>query len=246
MKDRVVFVHMEKCGGGSVRRLLFEAAKRAKVTMHIPCFTAPCSAHLAALPPEDLARFKDLRPQLVADHSPYLFTNHAFDLPVSATWHFTLLRDPIARLVSHFAYFHRPKAEVFRDASINEYPIDLLRDYALHFSWFYAAKLAHRFVRSNDDRAVPVNLRRDEAILAARGAIEELDFVGFLDLPDEFVAGVSDRNPLGLTLDRLPHDRVGSYEPLEPGRRAMVEEILQPDVRLYDQARSIWGAPRQA
>jgi hypothetical protein len=93
--DTVIFVHLPKCGGTTLNRLIEWEYSPTRVFSIDPSFFRWSYRRLLRWPPERLARMK-----VFQGHMPYGLHSH---LPQKATY-MTILRDPVDRGISEYYY----------------------------------------------------------------------------------------------------------------------------------------------
>lgn len=237
MHYAVIFTHIEKCAGSSLRRSLFNAGAAKGLAMHIPCRTGPCAKVLPRLTPEEIAALRYRRPQVVADHARYLEPNVRLDIPLATSWQITVLRDPVTRALSHFHYFSSPKPEHLREVPLSRWPEDALRAYFRVFATLYCTRMAGHF--SVVDGAPVEHPRRtgQDLLDAASRALGQFDLVGIVEGMETFRRRFNRDNPLGLRLDGIPTERVGPPKDDVPAEILdLIREELAADISLYRQA----------
>ncbi|KAI9018273.1 hypothetical protein DFJ74DRAFT_676538 [Hyaloraphidium curvatum] len=96
-----VFLHIEKCGGSTVRAQLASYAAKNGVLAYIPCFFGvPCTSRLDQLTVEELVGGA----RIWANHHEFWRMERLLG-PGAEFDCFALLRDPDERTVSHFLFF---------------------------------------------------------------------------------------------------------------------------------------------
>ena len=241
---RLVFLHVPKCGGNSVRIALREAYRRPLASSQRRFF------HVSPRRSRRVAEWLD-RP--VEDRRDELLRYHLFDERVRlATGHFrwpaglrrqfpevafaTVLRDPVSHFLS--AYF----ASRDEGASGSEPTADLEG----FLESAEAARIGARFVRTFAGPVEPGEAQRTEVLDRARRRLVSVELLGVLeDLPafaDEF------ERRFGARL-RIPHANAGPShsrgEPVE-AIRARIVELVRPNQMLYDCAMKELARRREA
>jgi hypothetical protein len=100
-----IFVHLEKCAGTSIRQLIYNTLKNKypPSRLFIPGFTHDEDDNLIYLSPTKLKELAQKNIFCVADHSNYGFAEKS--LALKNPFYFTLLREPLARFISHYYFF---------------------------------------------------------------------------------------------------------------------------------------------
>jgi hypothetical protein len=233
---RIVFLHVPKCGGNSVRlalrdvyRSLFSGGSRHR--LHVGPGASKRAAEALGIP-VDAFRDALLRYHLHEDAKLRLFTGH-FPWPEGLLEAFpdvslvTLLRDPVA----HFLSCYYEARESGRAGETLEAFVDGDR----------ARRIGTRFVRAFAGPQGPAEREKPHAFEAARSRLATVAVIGLLeDLPgfaDDF------RRHFGAKL-RLPHANAGTLrqraerEELTEALRARIAERVAPNQAIYDFARS--------
>jgi hypothetical protein len=230
----VVFLHVMKCGGTSVRfALAMGAAGRLVGPEIFELDGGVANAVVGGTNAENWA-FRDallayvlqtMRPSIVLGH--FRYRDRFRDLLDSA--HFvTVLRDPVDRIVSLYKY-RRYKEGV-------DLPV------AVGFAEFIAtnrwAKEGHKYVDTfcgNDDH----DPRSDEAVVAAVANLRRLAAVGFIDRLDEFSSRVTTclGKPVTIPMfNQSPAPEAG--DEIDAATLQHVRAVCEPDIRVYEQARA--------
>ena len=227
---RIVFLHVPKCGGNSVRLALRDAYRGpfsggSRHRMHVSPEGSRRAAESLGVP-VDAFRDALLRYHL-AESKQRLFTGH-FAWPEGLQGEFpdvslvTLLRDPVAHFLSCY-YDARERGRT--DESLEVF-----------LEGQHARRLGARFVRAFAGPAAR-DVEGDAAQEAARERLASVTVLGLLeDLPG-FVADFERR--FGVRL-RLPHANAGRLrrraepEELTDSLRARIRERVAPNQALYD------------
>ncbi|HXK25033.1 MAG TPA: hypothetical protein VMS55_20360 [Myxococcota bacterium] len=227
---RIVFLHVPKCGGNSVRLALRDAYRGpfsggSRHRMHVGPEASRRAAESLGVP-VDAFRDALLRYHL-AESKRRLFTGH-FAWPEGLLEEFpdvslvTLLRDPVAHFLS--CYYEARERGRTGDS------LDAFLDGP------HARRIGARFVQAFAGSPAR-DLESDAAQQAARERLASVTVLGLLeDLPG-FVADFRQR--FGVRL-RLPHANAGrlrqqaARDELTDSLRARIEERVAPNQALYD------------
>lgn len=239
---RCVFLHMPKCGGTSLSEAMYAtipfderigvidalSTRRAAAMLNFGVDdTTTCHEDLE----HGQATF-DLREGLLLQHMAWdtmLIHGHVF-WTERAERHFgdrydivTVLRDPVARTVSNFRMAAR--AGIVGD------------DLDVYLEGPVARRQAQVYLRylsgANDIAEADV----PAALETARGRLEKIALVGFLDRMDAFVAAYRARFGVRLAPQRLnaAPDREPEYTPEQMAR---LRTLCAPDIALFEHARA--------
>jgi hypothetical protein len=231
---RIVFLHVPKCGGNSLRLALRDAWRGpfsggSRWRVHV----GPRSSRRAAEElgvPVDAFRDALLRYHL-HDAKSRLVTGH-FAWPEGLLEQFpdvslvTLLRDPVAHFLS--CYYEA------RAAGRTEQKLDAFLD------GDHARRIGLRFVRAFAGKVDPLELEKPHALEAARSRLTTVAVIGLLGELPGFVEDF--RRRFGVRL-RLPHANAGTLrqrqerQELTDALRARIAERVAPNQALYDFAR---------
>lgn len=105
-----IFTHIPKCAGTSFREYIFNAGVQNGIGLeqiYVPGFgNVGFDKNISQLTKPELGTFRMAGKKILADHS--LFEdNMAYQLGMDRPFHYTILREPIDRFISHYNYFYR-------------------------------------------------------------------------------------------------------------------------------------------
>lgn len=233
--NRLVFHHVPKCGGTSVGRAIRKRYLLSQATV-LP--EATYQAESALDPNGDgetlLARAEDLRERMLLYHlaagvdcvsAHVRFSEAAWRAYGDEAKFLTMLRDPVARFLSHYRWSHsRPEGHAHIPEAFEAF---LESPAAIRLGAFYAY-----FFSGLPPSA---DMTTDEATALACRNLDRLHVVGFLDRPRDFEAAIQRR--VGVRI-RVGHENRGAAPApdLSPAAAAKIEALTAPDRAIYAHA----------
>ena len=222
---KLIFDHLPKCGGTSFHNYL-EAHYPRKRTFHLKG-TGP---HQSVQEFRAFSRERRHGFDLVKGHEAHQLLDEVHPDCLAVT----VLRDPVDRIISHYAFakrtpIHYLHAKIHRSGvTLVEFATSSCREFKPLRNWY----TTHFTGCSTEPLANHPDLA-DEAIEVIR---RRYDIVGFLDEFSSFADAVRDRAGLRLHYrgDRLnvSTDRP-SVDELEKSELEQIEELHRADIRLY-------------
>jgi len=233
-KFKFIFVHIPKTGGKSFRYILmnqFEKCNGFKLS------NPERIEWISQQTPEDLLRF-----DLIHGHFPYYFLP---PMPKRFKF-FTILRDPIERIISQYNYWMNSKRKF--DLSIQH----IVREKKMTFEeyvnsdleevkyWLFAymTHLSDPTCYKGND--VEVVERRIEQ--AVRALATDFDFVGITEKYDEGLEYLSKRYP-GFKKEYKPQNVTPQWEKtaeVTDELRSWLKDYLKPEYLIYNMAKKIF------
>ncbi len=197
--QRVVFIHVPKCGGTSVR-----VALRGAFTLRglgAVSLDPVASKQVADWKGEDILDVRErwLLYHLARGRSPLIMGHFPFSptlIESSGYRVLTLLRDPVAHLLSEF-FYNRDKAD---NSHMGIDRAMTLKDY---LATDRAALLGHSYVRYFTDPELRATPQAPEALTAAMANLRRLDVVGTLEHIDAWAARVGEIASRPIQVGRL-------------------------------------------
>jgi hypothetical protein len=238
LTKRLLFLHVPKCGGTSVRLALREAYTHPLFSgsrRHIFHVSPHRSRRAAEMSGRPLETFRDdlLRYHL-SDDRIRLATGH-FGWPDGLREHFpdvsvlTLLRDPVSHFLSGY---YEAREERGQDADRKT-----RADLGEFVETDWAHRIGCRFVRTFAGPVEPGAALSPDVLELACRRLASVEVLGVLEdlggLVDAFEAR------FGVRL-AFPHANAGSLrarrnrEPVDPELRARIEQVVRPNRLLYD------------
>lgn len=218
---RIDFIHIPKCGGGTVSELLYEqfpgASRYPFRALHytegieiIMRRMDICPSLQAAI----LNRFPEINESLATLHAPYWFFQYK-DSNFASSFKFTCLRDPIERVRSEFRF--RKKWHKHRQISYDEIPCNSLCYYLCSDPSLTGEELVHDCLRN----------------------LQQLDHLIFMD---DYERGVVELfRKLGKEIGAIPKHNATEDEPIPIEILDNIIERNRWDIELYRLAKSQFG-----
>ena len=226
----LVFFHIMKCGGTSVRAGLAQGAAGHRRGPEIFELDGTAAKVASAGTAADDWTFRDallpyalltLHPAIVLGH--FRYRDRYAELADSMHM-VTVLRDPLERLVSLYKW-RRYKQGIAR-------PVDLDFDELIASGRW--EKAGHEYVDvfcGNDD----LDPRSEEAADAAVANLRRFAAVGFIDRLDEFSSRVTACLGKPVSIPVLNRSPAPPDADLDPAALVRARELCAPDYRVYDQ-----------
>jgi hypothetical protein len=248
LRERICFLHLEKCGGTSVR----SAIERAQ--MHWKRWKRPevrVGAHASIAAARRLGRpsyaFREhiLYYQLARDDVPFVTGHVQLDKELieahRTKWRFvTLLREPVQRWISYY-FFNRYKAPSTDFNRIDE-PLEAFLDTP---DGRFRGQDYVRLLTSDGDRLFQNGSGRegmpsDEQINDAKRTLDAFDVAGVLEDVPGFVDRFDERFGVRLKMGRKrtsPASRSQRERQLSPEVRQKIRKICRPNMAVYEHLR---------
>lgn len=248
--QRFIFHHVPKCGGTSVARALRRRYLTSQATVKPePSFQAFKAFTGRTDTDQMLIDVLDLRKQMmiyllyddvrcISLHVPFSGVAHA---QFGDRYKFvTMLREPVARFISHYNWSSRGTGEHGQ----------LREDFDTFLATERARRMGAEFVEMFADLPNEADIRTPEAISAAVANLQRFDLVGRLDDLEGFSEDL--RQVLGIRI-RIGHEnRTGRSAAKVSGReltdtqREAVEEVCAPDIAVWKALFGSTGSSCQA
>lgn len=104
----IVFNHVPKCGGSSLRHMFYEACIKSDYFVQNPMYIPLCTHNNICLEekPEFIQTIHE-NTKIFFDHSKIYFLEETFNLDIKNTYRILNIRNPIERFISHLYFFDR-------------------------------------------------------------------------------------------------------------------------------------------
>ncbi|WP_424934303.1 sulfotransferase family 2 domain-containing protein [Amaricoccus macauensis] len=235
--QRFVFHHVPKCGGTSVGRALRKRYIISQATVTPESSFRAFEAFTGRSDREQmLIDVLDLREQMMLYHMfedvrgislHVRFSNVAHERFHETYKFITVLRDPVARFISHYHWSHgKPHAH----ARIDE-------DFEDFLGTERARRLGATYVEYFCGIQKDADITSDTAISAALDNLKRMDVVGDIGALDRFESDV--QNALGVRV-KIGHENARKKKPGtrseldDPAMRARIEELCAPDIAVWN------------
>ncbi|MGY8961280.1 MAG: sulfotransferase family 2 domain-containing protein [Alphaproteobacteria bacterium] len=233
--NRVVFHHVPKCGGTSVGRairkrfLLSQATVLPDPTYNVEALLDPAADHGALM-----VRADELRERMFLYHlaagvdcvsAHVRFSEPAWDTYRDQIKFVTILREPVARFISHYRWSHgRPEGH----AHIPE-------DFPTFLESPMAEQLGAFYVSFFSGLPADADMTTVEALARAKANLDKFDVIGFLDRLDDFQSAF--KREVGVRI-RVGHENRATAKAvtMEPTLAAKIDAITGPDQALFAHA----------
>ena len=233
--DSFIFTHIPKCGGTSFREFFYKAGLQSNIKateIHVPGVSGISNnKNISQLSDEELIKFRNDNVKILADHSRF-FVHARYLLNMPNPFYFTILREPVARFISHYNFFHKQLGyHDLKGVDINDLP---------------KAKLDELVKRLSNLQIIyciytpkPRGWTIDEAGLAqAKYNLEKVyGSFGILEQANRSVEVLKNAAPQWLTInDKLP-EKNKNIAPKSEVSPAIIEKIRAKnyyDLKLYE------------
>ncbi|WP_264212293.1 sulfotransferase family protein [Leisingera thetidis] len=241
MTPRLLYIHVPKCGGTSFGSAVRLAYFHSQATISLGRSRAIREALHPGLEGADKAlREAEIRKVMLGSLMTQGVKCISAHVHYSAGLHqridperkaVTLLRDPVARFLSHYAYVQRNHPDPDRADTLAAF---LESDSALRYGSTYLFFFASAYQHTTGNF--------DAAMQTARSNLARFSLIGDLSRTAAFRSAL--RQVVGRPLiswerNRRPGRRPSSPADIPPDLRARIEEICAPDIALYDYAQSL-------
>lgn len=241
MAPRLLYIHAPKCGGtsfGSAVRLAYcnsqatidlKTSGRIREAMYPEASGADKVLREQEIRKVMLGELLARGVQCVSAHVLYHRDLHESLDPDRKL--VTLLRDPVARFLSHYAYVQRTHPNKDRPDTLAEFlDSEMAQRYGSIYLLFFAGTYQHT---TNDLSA---------ALQKAQDNLSKFDLIGDLSRTGEFRAGL--KSLIGRPLitwerNKRPDQKPSRSRDVPEELRARIEEICAPDISLFRHAKSL-------
>jgi len=114
--------HIPRCGGSSLRKSIYEAAKTNIYFDKWPAYISEFT-HAGICLYDQPHLIEAIHPHtlIFIDHSPAFFLEDTFKIQISDTYRILTLRNPLSRIVSHIHYFYNRHIDTLSEIVLKNY-----------------------------------------------------------------------------------------------------------------------------
>lgn len=234
-RPKIFFLHIPKCGGSSIANAIQNSFKLPESRRNDFVFTVRSSnsRKCASVLGDDLMNYRNrlLAYGMSINQYKFIYGHFAYSEVIfqefGKEWNFiTILRDPVAQWFSQYFYDTREESKVRIDSDLQSF-IESER----------AILMGNAYVRKLTDDISPKNASSDEAVKQAIENLNKFALVGILESLDIFAMDY--QNLFGAKLiikhrNKNPVSISKRKEQIADEIRHQVEEICQPNIRVYE------------
>ncbi len=215
----VVFNHIEKCGGSSLRKAFFKAfsKKLKKEEMYIPTVSCP-NMCIQNCDDKTVEPYKECK--LFFDHSRFMEIEDRFNL--EDVYRITSVRHPLERMISHYYFFDNQDSIDFEKRDIK-----WIRNYCKRIGNLHIRKIADKEISNSHDL--------EKVYQSAIKNIKKFDFVFILAQLSHCIRKFNKSNPFKVKLDDKFHLNVGKKKKQLTDKHIIniVKEEIKYDLMFY-------------
>lgn len=241
MTARLLYIHVPKCGGtsfGSAVRLAYfhsqatiklQESRTIREALYPGLNGAEKVLREAEIRKVMLGRLMARGVKCISAHVQYSAGLHqSIDPERKAV---TLLRDPVARFLSHYAYVQRNHPDPDREDTLEAF---LDSESALRFGSTYQFFFASAYQHTAADFEASMQIARDN--------LSRFSLIGDLSRTDAFrgaLRKLTGRPLISWERNRRPGKPSSSAREIPAKLRTRIEQICAPDIALYNYAQSL-------
>jgi hypothetical protein len=244
-RQRVVFLHVPKCGGTSLASAIVDRIPgktwhlHAQASAEAAGLWSPGAKASSATGDYEVLRFREMlllyglsdpNVQYADGHFP--FSETAMKGYPEAAW-MTLLREPVSRWQSHY-FFDRYKANPHAALTIG---LDE------HIASDYGMSQGNDYVKFIGGARQDGDYRSQAAIARAKANLDRIALVGVLSDLEGLQRRFSERFGPPLHVPKLNKSPApaGAREAMTPERKEQVRVLCAPDIAVYEHAQALAG-----
>lgn len=215
----IVFNHIPKCAGSSLRHMLYHACLNHESLSRCPLYIPPYTHENMCLQQrEDVADVIQKSTKVFFDHSSGYFFEEAFGLAPEATYRIISIRNPIHRFISHMYYFDKINPDYCS--------YKILKQKAAQYGLVFTHCLTDVYYH---DQKLDIETRLN----IAKNELAKYDFVFQVEYFRECLQRFNNTNPFGLRLEeQLLNESNSQLLDISTKTMLNIRKLLEPDIIL--------------
>lgn len=217
--SHIVFNHVPKCAGSSLRYMFYEACLNnksfARYPIYIPLYT---HENMCLQERNDAIDIIHKNSKVFFDHSSAYFFEDTFNLNIDSTYRIINIRNPIHRFISHMYFFDKISPE---QCSYKILKLKIKEYGSVFINYLTQSKYKNQKL----DLETRLNIAKEE--------LEKYDFVFVLEKFKDCVEQFNITNPFSLTLEEK-HINESNGKNLKLSKRTLynIKKLIEPEIIL--------------